>query len=57
MGKTSHSFFPRKIYNNRPTRRKMDIRPCDKYLIYSVAISRYWTIISEYWALLHGILK
>ena len=26
----------------------MDIQVCDKHLIYSVLISRYWTVISEY---------
>ena len=30
---------------------------CDKHLIYSVIISRYWTLVSEYLALLSKILK
>ena len=28
--------------------RKMDIQLCDKHLIYSVLISSYWIVISEY---------
>ena len=35
----------------------MDIQLCDKHLIYSVLISRYWTVISEYSAPLSEILK
>ena len=31
-----------KIQQNTYTRRKMDIQLCDKHLIYSVLISRYW---------------
>ena len=39
------------------TWRKVDIQLCDKHLIYSVLIFRYWTVISEYSASLSKILK
>ena len=35
----------------------MDIQVCDKDYIYSVVISRYWNLLSEYLALLFKILK
>ena len=35
----------------------MDIQLCDKHLIYSILISRYWAAIPEYRASLSEILK
>ena len=35
----------------------MDIQLCDKQYIFSVTISRYWAVMSEYSALSHKILK